>query len=48
MIRHAAALLLMVMCGIASAQGFPSKPLRILVPFPPGGGTDVAARAATR
>lgn len=45
MIRHAAALLLMVMCGIASAQGFPSKPLRILVPFPPGGGTDVAARA---
>ncbi len=29
----------------ASAQAFPSKPLRILVPFPPGGGTDVAARA---
>ena len=29
----------------ASACAFPTKPLRILVPFPPGGGTDVAARA---
>jgi tripartite-type tricarboxylate transporter receptor subunit TctC len=38
-------MLLAVLCGVASAQGFPSRPLRILVPFPPGGGTDVAARA---
>ena len=30
---------------IASACAFPTKPLRFLVPFPPGGGTDVAARA---
>jgi tripartite-type tricarboxylate transporter receptor subunit TctC len=37
-------MLLAVLCGVASAQGFPSRPLRILVPFPPGGGTDVAAR----
>jgi tripartite-type tricarboxylate transporter receptor subunit TctC len=32
-------------CNLALAQGFPSRPLKILVPFPPGGGTDVAARA---
>ncbi|OGA06332.1 MAG: hypothetical protein A3D95_11875 [Betaproteobacteria bacterium RIFCSPHIGHO2_12_FULL_69_13] len=45
MIRSVIGLLLAALCGLASAQSFPSKPLRILVPFPPGGGTDVAARA---
>ena len=45
MIRTLLAVLLGALCGFAAAQPFPSKPLRILVPFPPGGGTDVAARA---
>ena len=29
----------------ASAQNFPGKPIRVVVAFPPGGSTDVAARA---
>jgi tripartite-type tricarboxylate transporter receptor subunit TctC len=34
---------LFVQC--ANAQSWPAKPLRFLVPFPPGGSTDVAARS---
>ncbi|HEY0852176.1 MAG TPA: tripartite tricarboxylate transporter substrate-binding protein [Bradyrhizobium sp.] len=40
------AALFMVVCATATAQAqsFPSRPLTLIVPFPPGGSTDAAAR----
>jgi tripartite-type tricarboxylate transporter receptor subunit TctC len=39
------ALLLATSVGIAYAQAWPAHALRLVVPFPPGGGTDLTARS---
>jgi tripartite-type tricarboxylate transporter receptor subunit TctC len=40
------ALLSVTLSGVAFAQSYPSKPVRFIIPFPPGGPTDIMGRLA--
>jgi tripartite-type tricarboxylate transporter receptor subunit TctC len=47
-IRIALALAAVVLCAAANGQSYPTRPVRFLVPNPPGGGTDLVARIVSQ
>ena len=40
----AAVIWLLLFCGSALSQAYPNRPVRVVVPYPPGGGADTLAR----
>ena len=46
--RRLIAIVLIAAASTAAAQNYPSKPIRVVVPWPPGGGTDLVARTVAQ
>src|SRR5689334_11692523 len=48
MLRFAIIALCILSSAAASAEQWPSRPVRLIVPYPAGGGTDIVARVLAR
>src|SRR5437762_1631526 len=44
MLRVALAVVSLVLAAAAGAQSYPNRPVKVIVPWPPGQATDIAAR----
>jgi len=48
MLRTALAAIFVAFAGVAGAQSYPSRPVKVIVPWPPGQATDIAARVVAQ